>query len=142
MMWRMIWPIALVVMCNVFYNIVTKSTPQDSNALLSLTVTYLVAAVSSFALYWLSGERQGLLPDLGKLNWTAFALGAVVVGLEFAYIHVYRAGWQVNMAPLVANTCLACVLLPVGFALFRETISPRQLLGAAACIVGVIIINY
>ena len=140
-MWLLIWPIALVVVSNVFYNIITKSTPSDGNAFLSLTVTYLVAAVCAFALYLTGGDRNGFSQDIHRLNWTALALGVVVVGLEFGYIHVYRAGWNVNTAPLVANICLACALLAVGFFLFHETLSVRQLIGAAVCVGGLILVT-
>lgn len=140
-MWYMLWPIALVVLSNVFYNIVTKTTPSDGNAFLSLTVTYFVAALCAFVLYWVSGDRSGLAQDFAKLNWTALALGIVVVGLEFGYIHVYRAGWNVNTAPLVANICLACALLVVGFVVFKETLSLRQILGFAVCVGGLILIT-
>ena len=37
-----IWPIALVVLANVFYQICTKSVPQKMYPFASLTVTYLV----------------------------------------------------------------------------------------------------
>lgn len=140
-MWEMLWPIALVVLANIFYNIVTKSTPSDGNAMLSLTVTYLVGGLCAFGLYWLGKGREGLWQDLGRLNWTSFALGLVVVGLEFGYIHVYRAGWNVNTAPLVANICLACALLFVGFLLFHETLTLRQLLGVAVCVGGLVLIT-
>ncbi|MBQ1412996.1 MAG: hypothetical protein IIY93_07390 [Clostridia bacterium] len=139
-MWEMLWPIALVVLANIFYNIVTKSTPSDGNAMLSLTVTYLVGGLCAFGLYWLGKGREGLWQDLGRLNWTSFALGLVVVGLEFGYIHVYRAGWNVNTAPLVANICLACALLFVGFLLFHETLTLRQLLGVAVCVGGLVLV--
>ena len=139
-MWPLLWPIALVVLANIFYNIITKSTPSDSNAMLSLTVTYLVAALCTFALY-LTGTHQGLAADMTKLNWTSFALGISIVGLEFGYIHVYRAGWNVNTAPLVANIALACALLFVGYLFFHETLSLRQLIGAVVCVGGLILIT-
>lgn len=139
-MWPLFWPIALVVLANIFYNIITKSTPSDSNAMLSLTVTYLVAALCTFTLY-LTGTNQGLAADIAKLNWTSFALGLAIVGLEFGYIHVYRAGWNVNTAPLVANIALACALLLVGYLFFHETLSLRQLIGAVVCVGGLILIT-
>lgn len=141
MSWYMIWPIVLVVLSNIFYNIITKSTPQDGNAMLSLTITYLVGALCAFTMYLFGGERQGLVRDFMKLNWTSFALGLVVVGLEFGYLHVYRAGWNVNTAPLVANICLACALLFVGLLLFHETLSVRQLAGVAVCVGGLVLIT-
>lgn len=139
-MWYMLWPIALIVLSNVFYNIVTKITPSDGNAFLSLTVTYIAAALCAFCMYLLSGDRSGIGMDFAKLNWTSFALGVVVVGLEFGYIHVYRAGWNVNVAPLVANICLACALLVVGFVLFKEAVSMRQILGFAVCVGGLVLL--
>jgi uncharacterized membrane protein len=108
--------------------------------MLSLTVTYLVGGLCAFGLYWLGKGREGLWQDLGRLNWTSFALGLVVVGLEFGYIHVYRAGWNVNTAPLVANICLACALLFVGFLLFHETLTLRQLLGVAVWVGGLVLV--
>lgn len=140
-MWYLIWPIALVVLSNVFYNIVTKSTPADGNAFLSLTITYLIAAVCTFIMYLLDKSHQGIVKDFAKLNWTSFALGIIIVGLEFGYIHVYRAGWNVNTAPLVANICLSCVLLVVGFLLFKEKISVRQIIGFVVCVCGLILIT-
>ena len=112
-----IWPIALVVLANVVYNISTKSTPAGANAFLSLAVTYLIAGICAILLYLLQGGHQKFTAELSKLNWTSIALGISVVALEFGYIHVYRAGWTVNTASLVANIALACVLPPVALLL-------------------------
>lgn len=39
-----IWPLALVVLSNVFYQISAKSVPDAMNPFASLTITYLVGA--------------------------------------------------------------------------------------------------
>ena len=101
-MWSMIWPIALVGGVNVFYHITTKSTPEGVNAFASLTITYLVGAAFSVAAFYLMGNRD-FIGELGKTNWTAWALGAIIVGLEFGTICVYRAGWKISVASLVMN---------------------------------------
>ena len=139
-MWNMLWPILLVVGSNTLYNICTKSTPAGANAFASLFLTYAAAALASLALFFASGGG-GLLAALRPTNWTAWVLGIVIVGLEFGYIHVYRAGWKVSVASLVANIGLACVLLAVGMLVYRESVSPRQLIGAAVCAVGLILIG-
>lgn len=46
-MFSYIWPIALVVLSNVVYQICAKSTPRDIDPLASLTVTYTVGAIAS-----------------------------------------------------------------------------------------------
>ncbi|NMP38550.1 MAG: EamA family transporter [Clostridiales bacterium] len=139
-MWSYIWPIALVVLANTFYNIITKSTPSDVNAFLSLSITYIVAAAASFAAYLLTGGHK-LSEELPKLNWTAFALGICIIALEVGYIYVYRAGWKVNTGSLAANISLACVLAVVGFLLYRESLSFKQVLGMLLCTGGLVLIT-
>lgn len=140
-MWNMFWPVALVVLSNTFYNIATKSTPVDANAFLSLAVTYLVAAAGAMVFFFLGKDRAPLLRELGNLNWTAFALAASVLALEYGYIMIYRAGWQVSAASIVANISLACVLVFVGFVLYKENITLRQIIGMVVCCVGLILIT-
>ena len=133
-MWSMIWPIALVVGVNVFYHITTKSTPEGVNAFASLTITYLVGAAFSAAAFYLMGNRD-FIGELGKTNWTAWALGAIIVGLEFGTICVYR------VASLVMNIALACVLLAVGLLVYHETVSLRQGLGVLVCLAGIYLVG-
>jgi len=140
-MWNYIWPIAMVVFANVFYNICTKSTPNNANVFLSLTVTYLTAAVISFTLFLAKGQRYSIGTEFTKLNWTSIVLGLSIVALEFGYICVYRAGWKISTASLVANICLACALIFVGLLLYRETITARQAIGIAVCIIGLILLT-
>ena len=51
-MFSYVWPIALVVLSNIIYQICAKSLPAEINPLASLTITYLVAAASSAILYF------------------------------------------------------------------------------------------
>lgn len=139
-MWSMIWPIALVVGVNVFYHITTKSTPEGVNPFASLTITYLVGAVLSVAAFYLMGSR-GFIGELGKTNWTAWALGAIIVGLEFGTICVYRAGWRISVASLIMNITLACMLLLVGLLIYHETVTLRQGLGVLVCLVGIYLVG-
>ena len=47
-MLNMLYPILIIVLSNILYNICTKSTPSEVNAFAALTITYLVAAVDLF----------------------------------------------------------------------------------------------
>ena len=47
-----IWPIALVILSSIVYQICAKSVPQDVNPFAALTVTYLIGAAVSAALYF------------------------------------------------------------------------------------------
>lgn len=139
-MWNMIWPILIVVGSNTVYNIMTKSTPNDVNPFISLCLTYTVAAVSCILVFFATAKEKNIITALSKTNFTAWALGLAIVGLEVGYIFIYRAGWKVSSASLVANISLAVILLIVGLVLYKEVISIKQLIGMAVCACGLILI--
>ena len=140
-MWNMIWPIIIVVASNTVYNITTKSTPSDVNGFASLSLSYVVATVFSIAMFFITGEQKNLIVELSKTNWSAWVLGIVLVGLEFGYICIYRAGWKIGVVSLVANICLACVLLLIGFLVYKEVLSVWQIAGVCLCGVGLFLIT-
>lgn len=139
-MWNMLWPVLVVVGANTIYNISTKSTPANVNAFASLAMTYVMAALSSVVLFFLTSDSKNLLAELAKTNWTAYALGVAIISLEFGYICIYRAGWKIGVASLVANISLACVLLVVGYFFYKEVITLKQLLGMGVCALGLMLI--
>ncbi|MCH5265623.1 MAG: EamA family transporter [Lachnospiraceae bacterium] len=141
-MWNMIWPLILIVGSNCFYNICTKSMPENVNTFGALTVTYLVGAVLSAILLVSSAGPAKAITEISQVNWTSFVLGLSVVGLEAGYVFLYRAGWKVNNGALTANICLAIALLVIGFLLYKETISLRQVLGIVVCGIGLFLINH
>ncbi len=142
---KMLWPVLLIVSSNILYHIIAKQTPEDVNPLFSLTITYAVAAVFSAVLYAVTSRAgtTGIDPggEFSRLNWTSFLFGLCIVGLEFGYINVYRVGWKISLASLVANISLAVVLLLVGVLFYREQISLRQLLGIVLCAAGLALIS-
>lgn len=138
---RLILPIAMVVIANCFYHIVAKKTPTDANAFLSLAVSYGVAALVSIVMFFVGNHSSSLSAEMKKLNWTSLALGVIIIGLELGYILVYRAGWDVSKAPLVANCCLAIALVFIGMFLFKEHITAKQIIGMIICITGLIVVT-
>ena len=140
-MWKMLWPLLLIVGSNCFYNICTKSMPEEVNAFGSLTVTYLVGAVLTAILFVSSVKPAGVLTEMSKVNWTSFVLGLAIVGLEVGYVFLYRAGWKVSSGAVTGNICLAVALLVIGVLLYKETISLRQVLGIVVCGAGLFLIN-
>ena len=91
-------------------------------------------------MFFLTSDSKNLLVELSKTNWSALALGIAIVGLEFGYICIYRAGWKIGVASLVANISLACVLLLIGLFVYKEVITLKQLLGMGICAIGLMLI--
>ncbi len=141
-MFAYVWPIALVMLSNVLYQICTKSVPEGMNPLASLTITYLIGAVSSAVLYLMLNKGGSLIREYGKLNWAPCALGIVIVGLEVGWIYAYKAGWQVSTGFIVQSAFLAAALLFVGYFLYHEALAWNKLVGVAICLVGLAFINY
>lgn len=136
-----IWPIALVVLSNVVYQVCSKGVPADMSPFASLFVTYLVGALASLVAFFAFGAHDGFVQELRKVNWAPFVLGIVIVGLEVGFIYAYRAGWEVSMASVVQSSFLAVALLFVGHALYAETLTPTKILGVVICLVGLWFIN-
>ncbi len=135
-MWNLLWPLLLLVGSNTVYQICAKSVPERVNAFGALTVTYLVGAALSATVFLASVKPGNALAELGKVNWASFVLGLAIVGLEAGSVFMYRAGWKISVGSMIANIALAVVLVFVGYLLFRETITVRQLVGVAVCAVG------
>ena len=136
-----VWPIGLVVLSNIVYQVCAKSVPGGMSPFVSLAVTYSVGAVVSLALFFVLGGHASVTAELKKINWAPFVLGLVIVGLEVGFIYAYRAGWEVSVAAIVQSAFLAIALLFVGFALYGEDLTPSKVLGVIICLVGLYFIN-
>ena len=136
-----IWPIALVIFSNVIYQICAKSVPKEMDAMASMTVTYLVGAACSAALFFLTNRGGSLLQEYGKMNAAPVLLGMSVVGLEVGFIYAYKVGWPVSMVSTVQSAFLAIALLAVGALLYHEAITVNKVLGVAICLVGLYFLN-
>ena len=141
-MFSYIWPIALVVLSNTLYQICAKSVPEGMNPLASLTVTYLVGAAVSCALYFILNRNANLLREIRLTNWAPIVLGVVIVGLEVGFIYAFRAGWQISMAQIVSSAVLAVILIFVGYMLYHEAITWNKIVGIIICLAGLVLINY
>ena len=136
-----IWPIALVVLSNILYQICAKSVPHGMDPLASLTVTYLVAAAVCGALYFALNRGGNLLHEYGRMNWAPVVLGVVIIGLEVGWIYAYKAGWPVSTGFIVQSSFLCVALVFVGRLLYREALTWNKLIGVAICMIGLIFIN-
>lgn len=118
-----------------------KSMPGDVNPFAALFITYIVSAIITFIIFVVMVKPENVVSEISKVNWTSIVLAFAVVGLEFGYVFVYRAGWTVSTATVVANIGLACVLVFVGYFLYKENVSLNQILGIVACMFGLVLIN-
>ena len=141
-MFAYIWPIALVVISNVVYQLCTKGVPADVSPFASLTLSYLIGAVCSLLMFFVTARGENLFREFSRMNWAPYVLGIVVVGLEVGFIYAYKAGWQISTAAIVQSAFLAVALAFVGAAVYHETITWNKAAGIVICLIGLGFINY
>lgn len=135
-MFNYIWPVALIVLSNIVYQICAKGIPQGMNTFASMTVTYAVATLVSGILFFISTKGSGIIQQFKLTNWATVVLGIVITGLEVGFIFAYKAGWKVNTLATVTNAFLAIALLFLGFFMYKESINWSKVVGVIICLVG------
>jgi uncharacterized membrane protein len=133
--------LSVAIACTVGYHLVLKLTPAGVNPLLSLMVTYALVTVLFGALLVVSPGGFEWRQEARQLNWTAIALAVAIVGLDLAFLFLYRSGFEVSLGALVTQSSAAMLLLVVGVAVFREKLSLANAAGIVLCLAGLWLVN-
>lgn len=133
-------PLIVVIICNICYHLISKNISSTSNTFAGLFITYGVACLIS-ALAFLIISKNYFITEVTKVSISNILLGFVVVGVEGGYILMYRGGWEISKGSLMANMCIAIILLIVGVLAFKEGITIKKVMGVGLCIMGIFLIN-
>ena len=137
------WPLCLLIASNLLYQSCAKCSSRTAHPFVILTVVYLIAAASSFALFLLLGRDTGSLAhQLRELNWANYLLGLAIIGLEGGFLYLYRTGWNVSVGPICSYTGVALGLLALGALCFGEHITARQIAGTLLALGGIALISW
>ncbi len=135
------WPLLLVVLSSVGYQVGLKEVSGIGDPMISLMVTYLAASAVSFVIYFFQSlGKESFLRGVLSVNVSAMGLGLAIVGIEVGTLFMYRAGWAVNVAFVVANSLIVAALMLTGFLLYKEKLTLRQLIGVGISLVGILCI--
>ena len=72
----------------------------------------------------------------GVWHPTVAAVGLGALMIELGFLLTYRAAWPVSIASVMMNGIVAVLLLPIGAALFGETITAVRAAGVVLCLLG------
>ncbi len=135
------WPLLLVVASAVGYQVGLKEVSDVGDPMASLMVTYLAASVVSFVIYFFQSlGKESFFRGVLSVNASAMGLGLAIVGIEVGTLFMYRAGWAVNVAFVVANSLIVAALMLTGFLLYKEKLTLRQLIGVGISLAGILCI--
>jgi drug/metabolite transporter (DMT)-like permease len=131
----------LAILSTIFYHLIARAIPAGVHPLVTLSVTYLTAAAACIVLLPFFRTDAGFGASIRSLNWTSFALGLAIIGIELGFLLAYRAGWNISLAAIVANVAVTVILLPIGVLAFKERLSLAQVIGMIICVIGLVLIN-
>jgi drug/metabolite transporter (DMT)-like permease len=132
-------PILLMAVATAVYHIAQKSVPAQVNPVFSLVMNYTTALVGTLVLVPFYPRRPGGW-SLKYVNWASCLVGVAIVGVELSVLLAYRAGWKISLASVVGNVATALILVAVGFGLFHEQLSLKNLAGVGLCLAGLVLV--
>jgi drug/metabolite transporter (DMT)-like permease len=134
--------ITLAVLSSALYHFSAKSVPTNVNFVVSLVVTYLLAIVFTLAALYFFPVEHGLGAELKKINWASIVLAVAVVGIEFGYLLMYRAGWNLGIAAVLATVISSLILVPVAVLVFKDQLNWVNVTGIVVCLAGLVMLNW
>lgn len=134
--------ITLAIASSALYHFVAKSTPTNVNFTVSLLVTYAFAFGVVLLTFLFFPIQKGLTIELKQLNWATFLLAIAIVGIEFGFLLVYRAGWNIGIAAVLVNVVATLILVPIAIFVFKDKLNWINIVGILVCLVGLVMLNW
>lgn len=130
-------PLLLVVGGSLMYHVAAKSVPKTLEPFGALIGVYTTALAASLVAYALA--RRGSMPPHVSSLWhpTVAAVGLGALMIELGFLLTYRAAWPVSIASVMTNGLVAVLLIPIGAAVFGETVTAVRVAGVILCLLGV-----
>jgi drug/metabolite transporter (DMT)-like permease len=130
--------LATIIAAGVVYHLAQKTsnatTPWRMLAVAygaAFGVTLVLALATGGAPRWELGRDDGI---------AGLLLGLAVLGIEAGFFFLYRAGWSLSTASVIANVSVAATLAAVGIIVFREDLTAARGAGLALAVAGATLI--
>ena len=133
-------PMLLTVSGAVLYQISSKSVPRAVHPLVAIIAAYVTAIVLCLGATW-KWPVTSVGESVRHFNWGVAGIGIGAALIEVGFLFAYRAGWPLNIASIIVNVSAAVILLPLGLLMFGERVTLTKGLGAALCLIGLVLIS-
>ena len=131
-------PLATVILSGIVYHLAQK-TSGDASPWPMLSVAYGAAFALTIVLALASSDAGRWQP--GRSEWIAgLLIGLAAFGIEAGFFFIYRAGWQLASASVIANISVTAILALVGIIVFGEQLSAVRAVGLAFAVGGAALI--
>jgi uncharacterized membrane protein len=134
-------PVAVAVGGSLLYHLSQRSIPKGINPFLATIAAYMIGIVLCAACFLIYPSGKSLKDSVGEVNWAVFGVGVAVVLIELGFLLAYRAGWRVSVAAVTVNVAVTLILIPVGVTVFKDQLSPRNVIGLILCVAGLVLVG-
>jgi multidrug transporter EmrE-like cation transporter len=134
--------ITLAILSSALYHFSAKSVPGNINFAISLLVTYAVALAITLIVTLFLPPSNGWVSEVKQVNWASFLLALAIVGIEFGFLLVYRAGWNLGIAAVLTNVVASLILVPVAIFVFKDKLNWVNIAGILVCLAGLMMLNW
>ena len=141
-MFLLYFSISLAIASSALYHFLQKQIPSGVNPAVSVIATYVASLALCVPLLLLMPPAGGFLAALKQLNWASYALAFSLVGLEVGFLLVYRSGWNIGIAAVLVNVVASLILVPVAIFVFKDKLSPVNVIGILVCLAGLVMLNW
>jgi uncharacterized membrane protein len=133
-------PLCLAVGGMLFYHLAQKSIPQGINPFYATIIAYAVGIVVCFVCALTLPGNKSFATSVRQSNWAVFVVGAAAACIEVGFLLAYRYGWRISVAAVATNVAVTLLLIPIGVLVFKDHLSPRNILGLTFCVVGLVLV--
>lgn len=133
-------PFAITVGGMLLYHLSQKSIPKEMNPFHATAIAYLMGIVVCAVLGFTYSSNRSLVGSLKITNWAVLGMGIGAAAIEVGFMVAYRMGWRMSVTAVATNVAATVILIPIGLFMFREQLSPRNLLGVLFCVVGLFLV--
>jgi drug/metabolite transporter (DMT)-like permease len=133
-------PFAITVGGMLLYHLSQKSIPKEMNPFYATAVAYVMGIVACAILGFTYAANRSVVSSLKLSNWAVLGMGIGAAAIEVGFMLAYRMGWRISLTAIATNVAATVVLIPIGLLVFREHLSPRNILGVAFCIIGLLLV--
>ena len=131
---------ALTVIGMLLYHLSQKAIPKEANPFFVIAIAYVVGIALCLALAFAYPGKKSLIETFRASNWAVFTLGAAAALIELGFLLAYRTGWRISVAAVATNVALTIILVPIGIIIFKDHLTPRNVLGLILCILGLALV--
>src|SRR5688572_4212321 len=134
--------ISLAILSSALYHFSQKQTPANVNPVVSILVTYVISIGLCILLMFIFPPENGFVAALQQTNWASYLLAFSLVGLEVGFLLVYRSGWNLGLAAVLVNVVASLILVPISIFVFKDKLSPVNIVGILVCLTGLVMLNW